>query len=79
MSKGKKPTQADIPEDRLKQIKAAARSGVNWATLVDYGAACRCGVPRKLGVIGHDGLDDGECKRHPKEERNGDAGLSHVE
>lgn len=60
MAKGKRPTTADIPPERLAEIIRDARSGINWAAELGYGPACRCGLKQNRMSE-----DDGTCPRHP--------------
>jgi hypothetical protein len=55
---------------RNAQIAADARSGTNWAEVVNYGPACTCGAGVRTLVAaralkGVHGIPRGLCSRHP--------------
>jgi hypothetical protein len=47
-----------ITPERAAEIAAQARSGTNWAEVVNYGGACICGHRSKA-----------PCGRHPRKEQ----------
>lgn len=53
MAARKKADKPPIDPERAEEIALDARSGTNWAAVVNYGPACLCGMkpPR-------------ECARH---------------
>ena len=54
MATRKKADKPAINEARVEEIRASARSAVNWAEEVNYKAACTCGLRAARG----------ECYRH---------------
>lgn len=54
MATRKAANKPSLSEARVLEIRASARSGVNWAREVNYGAACTCGLRAARG----------ECYRH---------------
>lgn len=43
MAAKKKTEKPAISPERVEEIRASARSGTNWASVVNYGPACECG------------------------------------
>lgn len=39
-----------VAEDRVTEIRSSARSGTNWANIVNYRAACTCGLRAAKGT-----------------------------
>lgn len=54
MATRKTANKPQLTEARIEEIRASARSRVNWSLEVDYGAACTCGLRAAKG----------ECFRH---------------
>lgn len=54
MATRKAANKPQLSEARIEEIRASARSGVNWAREVNYGPACTCGLRAARG----------ECYRH---------------
>ncbi len=50
MATRKASAKAPLSEARVEEIRASARSGINWALEVQYEAACTCGLRAAQGV-----------------------------
>lgn len=53
MATRKKADKPAIEPERLAEIIADARSGINWASQLNYGPACLCGHPKKAKCYRH--------------------------
>lgn len=54
MATRKAANKPQLSEARVEEIRASARSGINWASEVNYGPACTHGLRAAKG----------ECFRH---------------
>lgn len=53
--KAKPAVKSDIAPDRLMEIRADAWRSSNWASVVNYGPACSCGLRRSGGTCARHG------------------------
>jgi hypothetical protein len=62
----KKVDKPAISPERSEEIDRDARSGVNWASRVDYGPACVCGAFLEGSAVTSWGreVEKGRCHRH---------------
>lgn len=66
MATKKKADKPPIDPERAEAIKADARSGINWASEVQYGPACTCGafLPDSTVTSWGSVVLKAECHRH---------------
>lgn len=66
MATRKKADKPAIEAARVEEIRAAARSGRNWASENEYGPACVCGAFIEGSTVTSHGrvVEKGRCYRH---------------